>query len=301
MIDDQNQTVVADETGLRRLDPTPSEAELTAFYETVYYSDNAGRAPDIERLREANEAASEERSWRDATIYSDVLHYLQTLARSGGRLVDVGCGTGEFVSFMDAVSGWSACGVELAPDAVALAVDRGAEVRSGTIDSVAGEFGVGFDVLTMFNVLEHVLDPWETLETANRLLRPDGVLVVQVPNDFSDLQRAVCNHLGAEPWWVAIPDHVNYFNFDSLDSTLRRHRFSPHIRYVSFPMEFFLLGGFNYVDDPATGPLAHRSRCAFETSMDGETRRRLFESMAAGGIGRNAMIVATKDGTDVTP
>ncbi|MEO1062023.1 MAG: class I SAM-dependent methyltransferase [Actinomycetota bacterium] len=295
MPDDQRYPVVADDTGLRRLDPPPTESDLAAFYEKVYYSGNEGRAPDIERLRRNADAARDERAWREATVYADVLHYLTALAPDGGRVVDVGCGTGEFVLFMQERAGWTSCGVELAPDAVALASDRGAIVGEGTIDSVREIFGDGFDALAMFNVLEHLLDPWAALGTANDLLRPGGVLIVQVPNDFSVLQEAVRDHLDAEPWWVAIPDHVNYFDFESLEKTLRHHDFVPRIRYGSFPMEFFLLGGYDYVNDPATGSLAHRSRCAFEMSMDGPTRRTLFEGLAAGGLGRNALIVATKE------
>jgi SAM-dependent methyltransferase len=294
VLDGKPYTVIADETGLQRLDPAPTEAELTAFYTTTYYSGNEGRSPDIKRLRENAESANAERAWRDATIYADVLHYLEELLPERGRVVDVGCGTGEFVSFMDAIPGWSASGVELAPDAVALATDRGANVTVGTIDDVAGTSGRGFDVLAMFNVLEHVLDPWAVLDAASDLLRPGGILIVQVPNDFSELQSAICSHIGTDPWWIASPDHVNYFGFDSLDRTLARHGFSSLVRYGSFPMEFFLLGGYDYVNDPAAGPLARRSRCAFEMSMDGPTRRRLFEGLARGGIGRNALIVAKK-------
>ena len=100
------------------------------------------------------------------------------------------------------------------PDAVALAVDRDLQVEVATIDDVDDRFGGGFDALTMFNVLEHVLDPWAMLNTAHELLRPGGVLVVQVPNDFSPLQEAVRSHLD-----VALVgrrgDHVNYFDFES--------------------------------------------------------------------------------------
>ena len=66
------------------------------------------------------------------------------------------------------------------------------------------------------------------------------------------------------------------------------------VQYGSFPMEFFLIGGLDYVNDPERGPAAHRSRCAFELSMTDEQRRELFEDFARGRLGRNALIVATK-------
>ncbi|MDC3299601.1 class I SAM-dependent methyltransferase [bacterium] len=291
---DQGPSVRKHARGIRRLDPLPTSDELDEFYANVYHTANAGKAPDVARLRTESEAASAERAWRAETIYSDVLHYLSTFSDAGGRVIDVGCGTGEFVDYMSAQPGWEAAGVELAPDAVALARERGSNVRGGTIDDVETEFGTGFSALTMFNVLEHLLDPWATLSTASRLLRPGGVIVVQVPNDFSRLQNTICDHLGTAPWWIAVPDHVNYFDFDSLETTLCDAGFVPQIRHGSFPMEFFLLGGHNYVEDPSQGSAAHRARCGFELSMPGEVRRALFKDFARAGIGRNALVVAQK-------
>lgn len=283
------------EHGVRRLDPLPSAAELAEFYTETYYKVNNGKAPDVARLRSESDAAATERNWRSETIYADVLAYLEATVGSTGRVIDVGCGTGEFISFMLNHQGWDAVGIEVAPDAVALAVDRGLDVRQGSISDVDREFGSCFDALTLFNVLEHVLDPWETLRTAHGLLRPGGVIAVLVPNDFSRLQEAVRQYLGGHRWWVAVPDHVNYFNFDSLESTLCAHGFEPLVRYGSFPMEFFLLGGFDYVTDPSQGAAAHHSRCAFELSMSSSHRRALFEDFARGGIGRNALVIARRE------
>lgn len=282
------------ERGVRRLDPIPSAAELETFYKNTYWNTNDGKAPDVARLRSDSEAAAAERNWRRGTIYTDVLAYIHETVGSTGRLVDVGCGTGEFLSFILDRSGWHAVGVEMASDAVALAGDRGIVVREGTISDVCREFGSGFDALTMFNVLEHVLDPWQTLRTAHDLLRPGGVIIVQVPNDFTLLQEAIQQHLSSHKWWIAVPDHVNYFNFDSLEATLRAHDFEPLIRYGSFPMEFFLLGGLNYVTDPSKGESAHHSRCTFEVSMSSSQRRTLYENFARGGIGRNALVIARR-------
>lgn len=280
---------------MRRLDPLPSAEELAAFYTETYYTADSGKAPDITRLRTESDAAVEERNWRSKTIYADVLAYLGETVGATGRVIDVGCGTGEFVSFMRDHAGWDAFGIELAPDAVALAGDRGLDVRQGTIEDVGCEFGGDFDALTMFNVLDHLLDPWEALGTAYSLLRPGGVLIVQVPNDFSRLQQAVQQQLGGRRWWVAIPDHLNYFNFDSLEETLSANGFNPLVRYGSFPMEFFLLGGLNYVVDSSKGAVAHQSRCTFELSMSGSDRRALFEDFARAGIGRNALVIARRE------
>ena len=54
------------------------------------------------------------------------------------------------------------------------------------------------------------------LRGIRRLLAPGGLLYIRVPNDFNPLQLAAQQKLGADPWWIAVPDHVNYFDVDSL-------------------------------------------------------------------------------------
>jgi SAM-dependent methyltransferase len=287
------------ELGFHRLDPLPTEAELAAFYESQYYGDSGERrAPDLARLVALDEASTAERQWRCETAYPDVMHYVAELGVVGGIALDVGCGTGEFVNYLVNVvreTSWRAHGIELADDAVAFARSRGLQVDQTSVEQLGDQFTRHFDLVTMFNVLEHLADPISALTSCHRILRPGGVLVVQVPNDFSSLQLAVRAHLDVESWWVAIPDHVNYFDYDSLSATLQRHGFARQLRYGTFPMEFFLVSGLNYLADRDQGSAAHRARCAFELSLSPELRRRLYEDLAAGGVGRNCVIIAARD------
>jgi SAM-dependent methyltransferase len=287
------------ELGFHRLDPLPTEEELAAFYESQYYGDNGERrAPDLARLVALDEAGAAERQWRFEAAYPDLMHYVAQLGVVSGSALDVGCGTGEFVDYLaNVVPGtpWQAQGIELADDAVAFARSRGLQVDQTSVERLGDRFTGQFDLVTMFNVLEHLADPIDALNSCHRILRPGGVLVVQVPNDFSSLQLAVRAHLDVEPWWIAIPDHVNYFDYDSLSATLQRHGFGRQVRYGTFPMEFFLVSGLNYLADREQGSVAHRSRCEFELSISPELRRRLYEDLAAGGVGRNCVIIAARD------
>lgn len=94
------------------------------------------------------------------------------------RLVDVGCGTGGFLDLARRRHGARCSGVELDPALAARAGRRG-------LDVTTGDFGHGpqgeFDVVTMFQVLEHLPDPRAALSRAFSLLRPGGVLCVEVP------------------------------------------------------------------------------------------------------------------------
>lgn len=102
-----------------------------------------------------------------------------------GRLLDVGCATGDFLSEMKLQPGWSVVGVEPNPSAAARAQRAtGVPVISAVLNE-APFADASFDAITMWDVLEHVHDPLVILDTVARLLRPGGVFVVNHPNTAS--------------------------------------------------------------------------------------------------------------------
>jgi SAM-dependent methyltransferase len=97
-----------------------------------------------------------------------------------GRLLDVGCATGRFLSRMRAV-GWHVAGVEIDPVAAAKAALVTPEVFVG--DPVEAPFAEGsFDVVTSFHVVEHLTRPLAALSRMIGWLAPGGLLIVEVPN-----------------------------------------------------------------------------------------------------------------------
>jgi len=153
--------------------PLPDERELVAMYESERYHEsayfrNAGRDYD-------------ERS-PEVRIYRRALADLARLAPAAnapgpGRLLDVGCGTGVFLDLARR-AGWDACGVELSERHVRHArATFGLEVWQG--DFLAAPLAArSFRAVTMWDFLEHVLDPRAVLDAARRLLAPEGVLLV---------------------------------------------------------------------------------------------------------------------------
>lgn len=106
------------------------------------------------------------------------------IARAGvrtGRVLDVGCATGIFLDGMRRW-GWQAYGVEPNPMASAYARERlGLDVITAELET-AGLPEATFDVVTLWDVLEHVPDPRRTLVEVRRVLRPGGLLVLSLPN-----------------------------------------------------------------------------------------------------------------------
>jgi len=147
----------------------------------------------------------------------------------------------------------------------------------------------------MINVLEHVRDPVRTLQTCQQILKSDGILCIRVPNAFSELQAAAKEKLGIVPWWIAVPDHTNYFDFASLRHFLGRLGFETIHEQADFPMEMFLLMGENYVGNPEVGSGCHARRMQFEMSIPPELRRKIYTALASAGVGRTCLVFGKRN------
>jgi SAM-dependent methyltransferase len=285
--------------GYRRLDPLPSSPELDEFYESHYRDllDDGGRAPDLARLVTGGSDATIERAWQAATLHADVLAALELAAHEGlpRRALDVGCGTGELLRTLVA-GGWDATGTEPAPAIAEVGRATGLQVEAATASAYLARWRADgrplFSGILLMNVLEHIPDPAALLTELVTALAPGGRLIVRVPNDFNPLQAAAHRALGGRRWWVAIPDHVNYFDLDSIAGLLARIGLEVIDRSADFPMELFLLMGDDYVADRELGPVCHARRQRLELSMDPEARRAFGRAMVPLGWGRNSVIVA---------
>lgn len=97
-----------------------------------------------------------------------------------GRILDVGCGAGQFLDRLQR-AGWETWGVEISPDAAERARLRGHQVAVGhlvTLDLPSASF----DAVRLWHTLEHVHDPVPLLRSCRRLLKPEGTLIIGVPN-----------------------------------------------------------------------------------------------------------------------
>lgn len=292
------EIVVDPEYGYHRLDPVPSGDDLNAFYQSQYYDliRKGGRAPEIAAFMAGGEKAERERAWLRQTLYGDIAHFMGQLA-PGKRILDVGCGTGEVLKVLVA-AGFEAEGLDPSDDAVAQAKADGLKARAATLEAFADAMdaeGIApFDGLVTVNVLEHVPRPEDFLRTMLRIVRPGGVVGIRVPNDFTEFQAAAHAKVGGREWWKAVPDHVNYFNFDTLHALLDRLGFEVEVSQADFPMEVFLLMGDNYVGNPEVGSECHRRRMSFEMALPDDLRRKLYRSLADLGIGRDCLVFARR-------
>lgn len=138
--------------------------------------------------------------------------------RSGGRgrLLDVGAALGDFV--LDAAArGWQAEGAEISSFAVASARDRGAVMHEGPLESL-GLTAASYDVITLYDAIEHLFDPIATLCEIRRLLKPGGLLHIVTPN-VDGLQARILGRY----WYHYKPgEHLYYFGPMTLRTVIER-------------------------------------------------------------------------------
>ena len=137
-----------------------------------------------------------------------------------GRLLDVGCAAGYFLD-VARDAGWNAQGVEPNLEFVRLARKRHADaVHEGTLAELAAAAAEPFDVITMWDMLEHSTDPRSEIAAAYRLLRPGGLLFVNFPNIASMSAR-----LTGSAWWFLLSHHLFYFSPATLGRLLESEGF----------------------------------------------------------------------------
>jgi len=150
-----------------------------------------------------------------------------------GHLLDVGCGAGIFVSEA-ARCGWDAAGLEASVRAVEWGREKfGISLTTGNMDSFKTMPPETFDVITMFDVIEHVADPAQFIELVSRVLKPSGWLIITTPKFDSFLARFMGKH-----WYCIFPAHIHYFTSKSLHQVLHQSGFKivnsrAHTRYLS--------------------------------------------------------------------
>ena len=128
-----------------------------------------------------------------------------------GRILDVGCASGAFLKAMLA-HGWSGEGVEPAAVQFALASEAlTARCRLHQCSLQEAKLEGQFDVVSLWDVLEHVPDPLPFLCRCRDLLAPGGLIVLNVP----DLDSFQARLLGRR-WPLLLAEHLNYFNLGSL-------------------------------------------------------------------------------------
>ena len=181
--------------GLRLQWPLPTEEELQHYYDNEF-------------------SKGMYRTFTEATVMKErtAAHRLRKVlrwAKPPGRWLDVGCANGVFVRTAAAV-GAEACGIELSSVAVEQARQQGLRVEQARIEDLPTVDR--YDCVTAFDVIEHVLDPNNFLQSISDRLNAGAICVLSLP----DVNSAFAKLMG-KAWWFYIPEeHLHYFNTSTI-------------------------------------------------------------------------------------
>lgn len=191
------------------LDPAPAPEDLGRWYASDYYG------PENTKFDGVTEKAVAFFTWWRGLI-------LKRWAPAGGKVLDVGCGRGNFLEVM-ARRGYEVHGTELSGLSATRARKLfGPNIHVGQL--AEAEFPEKtFDLTTIWHVLEHVYDPLGHLRELHRVLKDDGRLVVAVPN-FGSIQAG----FGGPSWFhLDVPRHLFQFTPQTLTRLLDAAGFEP--------------------------------------------------------------------------
>jgi len=282
--------------GYYQLVNQPTSEELSTYYSGSYYQQQHSlykKSYDETELKYLHQKIEQKN------------RILEQAGISGAdrTLLDVGCGEGFTLNYFYQKN-WQVTGLDKSdfgcethnPDCLPNLIQTDLYEGLDLLDKENRKF----DVVWLDNVLEHVLDPLNLVRRCQSLLLDDGVVVIEVPNDFSAIQLAALeSKLIESPFWLVKPDHISYFNRDGLVSLASHARLTPFRIIADFPIDFALFNeNTNYVKNPELGGSVHRARIAVEELMHNQSvdqTNDLYEALATMGLGRQIVAFFEND------
>jgi 2-polyprenyl-3-methyl-5-hydroxy-6-metoxy-1,4-benzoquinol methylase len=152
---------------------------------------------------------------------------------SNTRVLDIGCGEGKFLSYLKSSKGCIVEGLELNEHALKIAVKNNISVFNQTIQEYSNLNKENYDVVTLFQVLEHISNVDEFLKSAIEVVRPKGLLIIAVPNNDPYYLKYEKDHFLNLP-----PHHMGWWNKGSLEKIAQIYNLEL-IKIVKQPLEHY--------------------------------------------------------------
>ena len=186
-----------------------SQAEREAVETDMYTHDYVGYRADPKFVATAAAVTADELSRR---------------VPPPARVLDVGCGAGDFMQVAKD-AGYDVEGIDISEASAEICRSRGLNARAG--DFLTEKFDGKFDLITMWDVVEHLRDPAAFFDRARSLLSKDGYLFAKIPG-FGDLSVGLSNRWPrVAGTLLGAPSHVQYFDRELLGKLFSRTGFRP--------------------------------------------------------------------------
>lgn len=210
--DDDALIVRCEHCQLEFVNPLPDLSAMQNLYQSEMVSDDPSQRYFSKYILERQQR---EKSY--SKLYHSRLKLLESYKPDKGNLLDLGCGAGFFVKCAQD-RGWKGHGLEMLPEYVQYAHEQLAleQVYQGSLDDSLPFQPKTLDVVTMWDLIEHLRHPLACLEKINRATKPGGLLVIWTPN--------VKNSIFVKEQWMsyAIKQHLYFFSRNSLEQLLHK-------------------------------------------------------------------------------
>lgn len=232
------ELLLDEELQLLKTSPQPSLEKLPSYYESDdYISHTDGKRSLFEKIYH----------FIKRKAIRDKVRLIRSLQNQKGSLLDIGAGTGDFL--LEAKKQhWNTIGIEPSEKAKGIAIQKGIAFA----ENLASLPDHSFDVITMWHVLEHVPDLENQIAVLKRLLKPNGTIIIAVPN----FKSYDAKYYGA--YWAAydVPRHLWHFSKTAIEKLFRKQNIKlvkvlPMVFdsfYVSLLSEKYKNGKMNFIN-----------------------------------------------------
>ena len=289
--------IIIDKTGFRTIKSKPSYEELENNYTGLFHDNKSQNIRKNYQESYTDEEINHINLMNDLCLHS-LLNSNSKWHKNKGTLFEVGVGEGFLLSSAKK-KGWQIGGIDFNDEGIKkFNPELLKDVKIENIFDFLKNYNAQdkFDVCVIQNVLEHVIDPRKLLLDLKKILTKEGIIMIRVPNDFSDIQlKAKKFNFIKEDFWVSPPEHLNYFNLENIIKFVDSMDFEIVDLFSSFPIDFYLFHpGSNYIINEENGKDANQARVKLDLLMSQtgmENYYNLCKSWAKCGIGRNISIV----------
>jgi 2-polyprenyl-3-methyl-5-hydroxy-6-metoxy-1,4-benzoquinol methylase len=296
-----DKETVKNSDGFYSIKNLPTKNELSQFYQKQYFQNETTRPKEYQE--EYDEIELKYKNLINEQCFYSIFNVRPDWKQKNINFLEVGVGEGFLINYAKKI-GLTVEGIDYNNYAIK-------KFNPKILDHV--KFGDPLEILhdlksksrkyhvcVIRNVMEHVIDPIELLQTLEGILDKNGLIIITVPNDFSNLQLRAheLNHVN-EKFWITSPDHLHYFGTENLKKFTSKMNFNLLDMYSTFPIDFFLFHpNSNYIENKEVGKLAHKARIEIDLILakNGLPNYHLLsQSFAKCGVGRDITVILEKN------
>jgi 2-polyprenyl-3-methyl-5-hydroxy-6-metoxy-1,4-benzoquinol methylase len=284
-------SAIKNKYGFYSASPMPTEKELEEFYKNVYFQE------DSQNYEQQYTEEEYKYFLNESKVTEYIYNNITQQNKNNNSLLDIGCGEGYFAKYfynnnwkVNLVD-YSSYGIITHNNELVNNFKEGCIYKNLDSERIEKK---EYNLISIKNVLEHVVDPELLLAKVKKLMTKNSLLRIEVPNDYSSFQELLLENNNTTNTWFKPPEHLHYFTFESLSGFLDKLGFNVEMVMSDFPIELYLLNDFsNYTKNTNTGKQAHYGRVKannfiFDKGIKNYVE--FFESCAKVDFGRQVII-----------